>query len=92
MKIGRRGSMNFRIMVTGVQGHVAYPQKAENPIPVLARLLTRLAAKIDGRNAHFDPSILEMITVDVGNLRAMSFPPGAARVEYPLQCYHTPGA
>jgi succinyl-diaminopimelate desuccinylase len=43
LKIGRRGSINFRITVTGMQGHVGYPQKARNPIPVLAELVTQLA-------------------------------------------------
>ena len=42
LKIGRRGSINFKITVTGVQGHVGYPQKAKNPIPVLAELVTQL--------------------------------------------------
>ena len=57
LKIGRRGSINFRITVTGVQGHVGYPQKAVNPIPALAELVTQLAShKLDRGSEHFDPS------------------------------------
>src|SRR6202012_628824 len=68
LKIGRRGSINFRITVTGVQGHVGYPQKAKNPIPALAELVTQLAQhKLDKGNDHFDPSTLAFTTVDVGN-------------------------
>ena len=56
LKIGRRGSINFRITVTGVQGHVGYPQKAKNPIPVLAELVTQLAShKLDKGTDHFQP-------------------------------------
>ena len=49
LKIGRRGSINFQVTVTGVQGHVGYPQKADNPIPVLARLVTQLAGHAAGQ-------------------------------------------
>ena len=44
IKIGRRGSLNVRVTVRGVQGHVGYPHKARNPIPALAALVTRLSA------------------------------------------------
>jgi succinyl-diaminopimelate desuccinylase len=68
LKIGRRGSINFRITVTGVQGHVGYPQKAKNPIPVLAQLVTQLASqKLDKGTDHFQPSTLAFTTFDVGN-------------------------
>jgi succinyl-diaminopimelate desuccinylase len=68
LKIGRRGSINFRVTVTGVQGHVGYPQKAKNPIPVLAELVTQLAShKLDKGTDHFDPSTLAFTTIDVGN-------------------------
>lgn len=68
VKIGRRGSFNGKITVTGTQGHVAYPQLADNPVP---RLLTLLAALdnlvLDNGTEHFQPSNLEIVTVDVGN-------------------------
>jgi succinyl-diaminopimelate desuccinylase len=68
IKIGRRGSLSFIVSVAGIQGHVAYPQNTDNPIPKLARLLDRISfAKIDDGNDHFDPSSLAVTTVDVGN-------------------------
>ena len=68
IKIGRRGSLSFIVSVEGIQGHVAYPQKTDNPIPKLARLLDRISfAKLDDGNDHFDPSTLAVTTVDVGN-------------------------
>lgn len=67
IKIGRRGSLNGRITVTGVQGHVAYPEQAINPIPVLAALVAGLSGKLDDGTAHFPPSHLEFTSVDVGN-------------------------
>ena len=87
LKIGRRGSINFKVTVTGVQGHVGYPQKANNPIPVLAELVTQLAAhKLDKGNAHFDPSTLAFTTMDVGNDATNVIPArGAGRLQHPLQ-------
>ncbi len=68
MKIGRRGSLSFIVTVEGKQGHAAYPQKADNPIPKLARLVERLNAwSIDKGNEHFDPSSLALTSFDVGN-------------------------
>ena len=68
MKIGRRGSMNARIAATGVQGHSAYPERAKNPVPALARLVDRLASHaLDRGTDHFDPSTLAVTTFDVGN-------------------------
>ncbi len=67
-KIGRRGSINGTITVTGVEGHVAYPHLADNPIPKLLRLMSALdALQLDGGTDHFQPSNLEFTTVDVGN-------------------------
>jgi succinyl-diaminopimelate desuccinylase len=68
LKIGRRGSLSFVVSVEGRQGHAAYPHKADNPIPKLARLVERLAArKLDDGNQHFDPSTLAFTSFDVGN-------------------------
>ncbi len=68
IKIGRRGSLSFTVTVEGKQGHAAYPQKADNPIPKLARFIDRIAsARLDGGNEHFDPSTLAVTTFDVGN-------------------------
>ncbi|HHI88387.1 MAG TPA: succinyl-diaminopimelate desuccinylase [Hellea balneolensis] len=68
IKIGRRGSLNGHITVSGQQGHVAYPDLAHNPVPVLLRLLTALSErKLDAGNAHFQPSNLEITSVDVNN-------------------------
>ena len=68
IKIGRRGSLSFTVTVDGRQGHVAYPQKADNPVPKLARLIDRVAAlALDGGNDHFDPSSLAVTSFDVGN-------------------------
>ncbi|MGH1355424.1 MAG: succinyl-diaminopimelate desuccinylase [Thalassovita sp.] len=68
MKIGRRGSMTAFITVTGVQGHAAYPHRANNPIPALARLVDRLAGhELDQGTDHFDASTLAVVTFDTGN-------------------------
>lgn len=68
MKIGRRGSMTAYFTVTGVQGHSAYPHRAKNPLPAMARLIDRLAShKLDGGTAHFDASTLAVTTIDTGN-------------------------
>lgn len=68
IKIGRRGSFSGVVTVKGVQGHVAYPQKANNPLPVLAAILTALSTtKLDDGTEHFPASNLEVTTVDVGN-------------------------
>ncbi|MFN3512153.1 MAG: succinyl-diaminopimelate desuccinylase [Phenylobacterium sp.] len=68
VKIGRRGSINTWITVDGRQGHVAYPQRAANPIPPLIELLHRLQSHVlDEGYTGFQPSNLEVTTVDVGN-------------------------
>jgi succinyl-diaminopimelate desuccinylase len=68
IKIGRRGSVNVTVTVSGRQGHSAYPQLADNPIPKLVRLLDRLAShKLDQGSEPFDPSHLAITSVDVGN-------------------------
>ena len=68
IKIGRRGSITYKLEVEGVQGHVAYPHLAKNPIDMLMAILHELKnTKLDGGNAHFQPSNLELVSVDVGN-------------------------
>jgi succinyl-diaminopimelate desuccinylase len=68
IKIGRRGSLTGHIVVHGKQGHVAYPDRAVNPIHGITRLVSGLLAQpLDGGTAYFAPSNLEMTTLDVGN-------------------------
>ena len=68
IKIGRRGSISAHIKAFGTQGHVAYPHLADNPLPRLIALLNRFAqAELDKGTDHFQPSNLEIVTVDVGN-------------------------
>jgi succinyl-diaminopimelate desuccinylase len=79
VKIGRRGSINAWIAVDGVQGHVAYPHRAANPIPVLIDILSRLQSRVlDDGYTGFQPSNLEVTTVDVGNT-ATNVIPATAR-------------
>jgi succinyl-diaminopimelate desuccinylase len=68
MKVGRRGSVNMWITVEGAQGHVAYPHLADNPVPKLVAILSEIdAMKLDNGNAFFQPSNIEITTIDVGN-------------------------
>lgn len=68
IKIGRRGSMTAFFTATGVQGHSAYPHRAKNPVPAMARLMARLDAhELDQGTAHFDASTLAVTTIDTGN-------------------------
>ncbi|MBL3594039.1 succinyl-diaminopimelate desuccinylase [Rhodovulum sulfidophilum] len=79
MKIGRRGSMTAYFTARGVQGHAAYPQRAQNPVPALARLVQRLDAySLDQGTRHFDPSTLAVTTFDTGN-PATNVIPGQCR-------------
>lgn len=68
IKIGRRGSMTAWFTITGVQGHSAYPHRAKNPLPAMARLMDRLAShELDQGTSHFDASTLAVVTIDTGN-------------------------
>ena len=68
IKVGRRGSLNTWITVHGKQGHVAYPERAANPAPVIARLMTRLNDHVlDDGYEGFPPSNLEITTIDIAN-------------------------
>ena len=68
MKIGRRGSLTAWFTVTGKQGHAAYPHRANNPLPAIARLVDRIAShELDQGSDHFDPSTIAVVTIDTGN-------------------------
>lgn len=68
IKVGRRGSLTSHFIVTGKQGHSAYPHRANNPLPAMARLVDRLASqKLDQGSDHFDASTLAIVTIDTGN-------------------------
>ncbi|WP_370399812.1 succinyl-diaminopimelate desuccinylase [Sulfitobacter sp. JB4-11] len=68
IKIGRRGSMNAHVRVTGTQGHAAYPHRANNPLPAMLRLMDKLSSHtLDEGSDHFDASTLAVVTVDTGN-------------------------
>ncbi len=85
IKIGRRGSLTGKLVVHGRQGHVAYPHKAENPIPGLLRLASALLTEpLDGGTAHFDASNLEFTTIDVGN-PATNVIPADARATFNIR-------
>jgi succinyl-diaminopimelate desuccinylase len=79
VKIGRRGSVNMKIEIHGRQGHVAYPHRADNPVHRLLLALNALtAAPVDAGTDWFEPSTLQITTVDVGNT-ATNVIPGSAR-------------
>ena len=85
IKIGRRGSQNGTLIVTGKQGHVAYPQRAINPIPPLTALIAALLADpLDAGSVHFPPSNLEFTSVDVGN-KTVNLIPGEARARFNIR-------
>jgi succinyl-diaminopimelate desuccinylase len=85
IKAGRRGSLNGTLIVTGRQGHVAYPDRADNPIRGLVTLLAALQAQpLDAGSAHFDPSHLEFTSIDVGN-PTVNLIPGEARARFNIR-------
>jgi succinyl-diaminopimelate desuccinylase len=85
IKIGRRGSLNGHLIVTGRQGHVAYPQRAENPIHGLVALIAALQAEpLDTGSAQFSASNLEFTSVDVGN-KTVNLIPGEARARFNIR-------
>jgi len=91
IKVGRRGSLNAWVTVDGVQGHVAYPQRAANPIPVLVSLLARLSAhRLDEGYPEFQPSNLEVVDLTVGNPATNVIPARAeARLNIRFNPNHT---
>lgn len=91
IKIGRRGSLNVALTVHGKEGHAAYPEKAENPVPKLVHMLDRLTREtIDRGTAHFQPSNLEVTVIDVPNTATNVIPPRAtARFNIRYNDLHT---
>jgi succinyl-diaminopimelate desuccinylase len=78
VKIGRRGSVNMKIEVHGTQGHVAYPHRADNPVHRLLQALAALTAEpMDAGTDWFEPSSLQVTTIDVGNLATNVIPASA---------------
>jgi succinyl-diaminopimelate desuccinylase len=85
IKIGRRGSLSARLTVRGVQGHLAYPARADNPIPRLLSMLQALSTEpLDGGSEHFQPSKLVITSVDVGN-PASNLIPAEARASFNIR-------
>ena len=82
MKIGRRGSMNVDMVVRGVQGHVAYPERLDNPIHRLSALIEALIREpIDNGSTHFQPTTLQFTTIDVAN-KATNIAPGVVKARF----------
>jgi succinyl-diaminopimelate desuccinylase len=84
IKAGRRGSLNGTLIVTGRQGHVAYPERADNPIRGLVALIAALQAPLDDGSAQFAPSNLEFTSIDVGN-PTVNLIPGEARARFNIR-------
>src|SRR5579872_6495919 len=85
IKIGRRGSQSGTLFVEGVQGHVAYPHRASNPVPDISRLIVALGGEpLDHGSAQFQPSNLEFTSVDVGN-PASNVIPRQARAKFNIR-------
>ncbi|EHH69235.1 succinyl-diaminopimelate desuccinylase [Gluconobacter morbifer] len=94
IKIGRRGSMNAEIVVNGVQGHVAYPHLADNPVHRLLAVLMDLTGRtLDDGTEWFAPSSLQVTSVDVGNAATNVIPADArARLNIRFNDRHTGAA
>jgi succinyl-diaminopimelate desuccinylase len=85
IKIGRRGSQSGTLHVEGMQGHVAYPHRAQNPVPDISRLIVALSDEpLEHGSAQFQPSNLEFTSVDVGNA-ATNVIPGQARAKFNIR-------
>ncbi len=85
IKVGRRGSLNGTLVVTGTQGHVAYPERADNPVRGLVALMSALmAAPLDHGSANFGASNLEFTSIDIGN-PVVNLIPGAARARFNIR-------
>lgn len=85
IKVGRRGSQSGTLLVDGVQGHVAYPHRASNPVPDISRLIVAISDEpLDHGSAQFQASNLEFTSVDVGN-KASNVIPGEARARFNIR-------
>ena len=84
IKAGRRGSLNGTLIVSGRQGHVAYPERADNPIRGLVTLITALQTPLDEGSELFAPSNLEFTSIDVGN-PTVNLIPGEARARFNIR-------
>jgi succinyl-diaminopimelate desuccinylase len=85
IKVGRRGSQSGTLIVDGIQGHVAYPHRAANPVPDIAALIVALNSEpLDQGSAHFQASNLEFTSVDVGNA-ASNVIPAQARAKFNIR-------
>ena len=85
IKVDRRGSLNGTLVVTGKQGHVAYPERADNPVRGLVTLMGALmAAPLDHGSAHFSASNLEFTSIDIGN-PVVNLIPGEARARFNIR-------
>lgn len=85
IKVGRRGSQSGTLYVDGVQGHVAYPHRAANPVPDISRLIVAISDEpLDHGSAQFQASNLEFTSVDVGN-KASNVIPGEARAKFNIR-------
>jgi succinyl-diaminopimelate desuccinylase len=85
IKVGRRGSQSGTLYVDGVQGHVAYPHRASNPVPDISRLIVAISDEpLDHGSAQFQASTLEFTSVDVGN-KANNVIPGEARAKFNIR-------
>ena len=85
IKAGRRGSQSGTIIVDGVQGHVAYPHRASNPVPDIAAIIAAVSGDpLDNGTEHFQPSNLEFTSVDVGN-PAWNVIPAQARARFNIR-------
>ena len=85
IKIGRRGSLNGTLVVSGKQGHVAYPERADNPVRGLVTLMSALmATPIDQGSAQFGASNLEFTSIDIGN-PVVNLIPGEARARFNIR-------
>jgi succinyl-diaminopimelate desuccinylase len=85
IKVGRRGSLNGTLVVTGKQGHVAYPERADNPVRGLVKLMSALmAVPLDQGSAQFVASNLEFTSIDIGNT-TVNLIPGEARARFNIR-------
>jgi succinyl-diaminopimelate desuccinylase len=85
IKLGRRGSQNGVLIVTGKMGHVAYPHRADNPVRGLVKLMSALMDEPLDQGSHkFDPSNLEFTSIDIGN-PTVNLIPGEARARFNIR-------